>query len=97
MAMNALHDLVDFALGTGATISVWDGEEWGVKRSTNRAEILELVNDLDEAQLRIRDASGQSVGWALIVNGNAPDELVADWSITPFMEAWEARLANRAA
>lgn len=97
MAKNALHDLIDYALAAGATISVWDGEEWGVKRSRDRDEVLELVNDLDEARLRFRNAAGEKIGWAFIVNGNEPDELVADYGITPFMEAWDAQFDFQAA
>ncbi len=90
MSPNALHNLLDYALQAGASVSVWDGEEWGVKRSTDRVAILDLVNDLDEAQLRFRDIGDKVIGWALIVNGGEPDELVADYGCTPFMEAWNS-------
>lgn len=87
--LNALEHLVDYALAAGAVISVWDGEDWGLKRSTDRQAVLTLVYDLDEAKLRFRDASGTRLGTALVVNGNEPDELVADYSSTPFLEAWD--------
>lgn len=91
---SAVH-LVDYALAAGHTVSVWDEEEWAIKRSTDRAAILAAVDSVSCPELTIRDRATLPgpicrVGWALIVNGCEPDEEVADYSMTPFMEAWNA-------
>lgn len=78
--MKAYKTLVRNALTAGFTVSVFDGEEWPVKRSANEAEIYAAIEAVDEAQLRIRDAGGNYIGWALVVNGLEDDELVADYS-----------------
>ena len=85
--MNAYKTLVHNAIKDGYTVSVWDGEAWPVKRSVKANDIYEAIESVDEAQLRIRDKDGEYIGWALIVNGLADDELVADFTDTPVMNA----------
>ncbi len=86
----AYRHLVQYALHAGHSVSVYDGEEWQVKRSTSLKAIVDAVKSVEEAQLRIRDSQGNVVGWALVsAYGLEPDETVMDNTITPFMEAWE--------
>jgi len=89
--MKAYKHLIKYALKAGHTVSVWDGEEWQVKRSTGYKAIVEAVESVEEAALRIRDNQG-----AVIVNsvsvqpfGLEDDETVVDYTVTPFMDAWE--------
>lgn len=79
---------VTAALESGLAISVHDGEEWAVKRSSDKTAIFEAANAVDQCELILRDGEGTKRGWALIVWGNAPDgsELIADYSVTPEME-----------
>lgn len=87
--MKAYEHLIDYALDFGFTISVWDGEEWQVKRSRDRAAIIEAVESVEEAKLRIRDLAGEVVGSALVsAFGLADDETVVDHSVVDFLEAW---------
>ena len=89
--MKAYKHLIKFALAQGCTVSVWDGEEWQVKRSTSFKAITEAVESVEEAQLKIRDKAGESVGWALVsAFGLADDETVMDNTMTPFMDSWDA-------
>lgn len=85
--MKAYKTLVRNAVKAGHTISVWDGEAWAVKRSVKANEIYAAIESVDEAELRIRNKDGEYIGWALIVNGLADDELVADYTDTPVMNA----------
>lgn len=87
--MKAYEHLIDYALDFGFTISVWDGEEWQVKRSRDRAAIIEAVESVEEAKLRIRDLADEVVGSALVsAFGLADDETVIDHSVVDFLEAW---------
>ena len=87
--MKAYEHLIDYALDFGFTISVWDGEEWQVKRSRDRAAIIEAVESVEEAKLRIRDLAGEVVGSALVsAFGLADDETVMDHTVVDFFEAW---------
>jgi hypothetical protein len=88
--MKAHKSLVKYALRNNATISVFDGMYWEVKRSTNYKEIIECIESVDVSQIRIRDTSGLVIGWALIVLDVGEDETVADSTITPFMDKWES-------
>lgn len=84
----AYLNLVKHALDKGYTVSVWDGEEWQVKRSTSIKAISEAVKSVDEAQLRFRDGE-KPVGWALVsAFGLEPDETVMDHTTEDWLEAW---------
>ena len=88
--MKAYKHLIKFALAQGMTVSVWDGEEWQVKRSTSYQAINDAVESVEEAALRIRDQDGNIQGWALVsAFGLEDDETVMDNTITPLMNAWD--------
>lgn len=89
--MKAYKHLVKHALKAGHTVSVWDGEEWQVKRSTAYKSIIEAIESVEEAELRIRDTSEnvQMMGWARVsAFGLDDDETVSDHTVNEFMEAW---------
>jgi hypothetical protein len=88
--MKAYKALVKFALANNATVSVWDGEEWQLKRSTGYQAIVDAINSVEIAELRIRDAEGKCIGWAQIIPDLEDDETLADYTMTPFMEQFEA-------
>lgn len=83
-----LGRFIGTAIKSGLVVSVFDGEEWAVKKSHNPKEILDAATSVEEAQLVLRQAEdGKKVGWALVIWGNASDgsELVADYSDNEFM------------
>ena len=82
-------NLIKYALASGCNISVWDGEEWEVSRSTSYNAIKEAIEAVEEAQINIYK-NDDNVGWARIIfNWNqSPDEIVSDYTCTPFMEQW---------
>jgi hypothetical protein len=82
-----LH-LVRHFLAKGCTVSVFDGEEWQVKKSTGYREIVEAIKSVEEAELVIRN-DGVKVGWALVSPyGLSPDETVINHTDNADMEAW---------
>lgn len=83
-----LH-LIKYALKQGHVISVWDGEEWQVKRSSSYKAIKEAIDSVEESELVIRNKEGERLGWARIIDQGTPDETVSDYTLTPLMEAWE--------
>ncbi len=85
----AYMDLIRYALKSNMTVSVWDGEEWQVKRSKKFREIVLAVQSVEEATIKIRDESGAVIGTALVSPyGLEPDETVIDWTDNEFMEGW---------
>ena len=79
--------LIKNALAKGLTVSVWDGEEWQVKRSIGYQAIKEAIESVEVAELRLRDQEGKVVGWAMIIpDGVEPDETVADYTANTLME-----------
>ncbi len=93
--MKAYRHLVRYALNAGHTISVYDGEVWEVKRSTKYKTIINCIESVEEAQLNIRDANGDPIGWALVsAYGLADDETVIDFGCNEFMLGWEKAFEN---
>ena len=79
--------LVDAALAKGYSVSIYDGEAWTVKRSTDRAELMAAIGTTDMDTLRIRNACGAAVGSVLTVYGNGDWSTIADSSVSPEIEA----------
>ena len=62
----------------GATVSVYDGEEWALKRSRDLDTIMAALGSTDNDELVWRDASGARLAWFWLIYGNSPGELIAD-------------------
>ena len=85
---NVARRLIRAALNAGYTISVNDGEEWTVKRSTSARIIKDALCTTGEDTLRLHAADpSKTVGWHgagrfYLVWGNADDgsELIADYT-----------------
>lgn len=85
-----LH-MVKYALADGKLISVGSEGEMDLYRSNKYTEIKETIEAVEVADVFIRDAEGGKYGRALIVPGNTePEETLADYSVTEWMEAWWA-------
>lgn len=73
--------LIKNALAKGYVISVFDGEEWDVKKSKSYKEIKDSIESVEVAQIRIRsEDDGYLIGWAQIIPDLEPDETVADFT-----------------
>jgi hypothetical protein len=72
--------LVAAALAAGYTVSVYDGEEYTVKRSRESKKILEALASTEADTLVIRDSAGERVGDLCLIWGNdeTGSELIAD-------------------
>ena len=78
--------LVELILEQGFMISVNDGEEFVVKNSTDQKVICKALGSTEEDFLHVRDGEGKKVGFLWLVYGNAPDELVADYTANPLLD-----------
>jgi hypothetical protein len=79
--------IIDKALAAGCTISVYDGEAWPLKRSSNRPDILAAMYSTDTDLLRFRlPESVGSVGAILLVYVNGTDA-VSDYTDNEAMGA----------
>lgn len=89
--MKAYRHLVIYAIAKNCTVSVWDGEEWQVKRSTNFDAVVDAIESVEEAEIVIRDIEGNKEAWILVgAFGLADDETVMDHSDNKFMQQWSA-------
>lgn len=73
-------------------MSVHDGEEWAVVKSTNQTAIFEAATATDQSNLRFRLAGGENVGTVFLVFGNSPEELIADYTDNEVMRTLVAGL-----
>ena len=89
--------LVRAAIHAGYAVSVYDGEEYTVKRSRESKKILEALASTEMDTLLIRDSAGERVGSLVLIWGNdqTGEELIADYTDKPEIEAL-ANAANRA-
>jgi hypothetical protein len=78
--------LVREALNRDYTVSVYDGEEWPLKRSTSHRAILAAMFSTDSDTLRFHDSSGMSLGSVLLIYGNGED-VIFDHSDNPATNA----------
>jgi len=76
--------LVKAALAAGYTVSVNDGEEWTVKRSTKEREIIDALATTDEDRLLLRSPTANDIGdvigsfWLIYGNDESGEELISD-------------------
>ena len=92
--MKAYKHLVKHALKNDCLVSVWDGEEWQVSKSSKYNAIIEAIESVEEAELKIysnSDTRGEGYkGWALVsAFGLDDEETVIDNTMHPFMNEWE--------
>lgn len=91
--------LIREALAAGYTISVNDGEEWTVKRSTSGSDIREALCTAEDDTLLLRDSEGKKVGhfWLIYNNGSEGDPIIVitDYSATPECEEIYRKLSEK--
>ena len=85
--MNLVKTMLEAAQAEGFKIQViCEGEE--DYAGPDAAKALEAVDAVDEAEVSLwRAGDNHRLGWALIVNGLAEDERIADTAY-PWMNAW---------
>ena len=90
----AYKHLVAYALGQGLVVSVFDGEEWQLKKSKDAKAICDAIESVEEASIIIRDADPFITAYtarALVsAFGLGPDETVIDHTDNEWMDEWWA-------
>ncbi|ESY35389.1 hypothetical protein NKK48_30255 [Mesorhizobium sp. C386A] len=72
--------LIKKALGLGYVVSVYDGEEWALKKSGDYEKITHEIAATDATELVFRKAEdGSKVGWLQLIHGNDED-VISDHS-----------------
>lgn len=87
----AYRHLAKYALAAGCTVSVWDGEEWSLRKSTCLNSICNEIKGVEEAQMRIWNGSNTVAIANVSPYGLAPEETVIDHSDNEWMAAWQAQ------
>ena len=72
--------LVKDGLKLNYTVSIFDGEEWCLKRSNSYKKIMDSIQSTDVDKIRFRDSDGEIVGSFLMVYGNDGYDVISDYS-----------------
>ena len=78
--------VVRAAIEAGFTVSLWDGGEWTVKRSSKLPEVMRAMFTVDEERLDIRDSEGGFIGHVWFIYGNDGWDALGDYTATETME-----------
>lgn len=79
LELRVLRKMCRSLCAAGYSLSVWDGEEWAIKRSTQPDIVLAELRATDEEQVRVREGD-KVIGTIYLVYGNSPWEVVSDYS-----------------
>jgi hypothetical protein len=94
MMVKVVKSLVKALLADGLKISVFDGEEYSVKRSTDLNAIIKGVFDFEEdgktvqymttdfMKLKVRDANNETIGEVALIGCNSGWEVIADYHMS---------------
>ena len=80
-------NLIKYVLDLGYSVEVFDGEEMFEKNTSFKA-IKAASEGAEESHLYIYDSEGEKAGYAYVVLGNEPEELVCDYSDDKVMNDW---------
>jgi len=75
-----VRQILKDALAAGYRVSVHDGEDWVVSKSTHGPSIFAAMFSVDEETLVFRDASNATVGQVWLVYGNDGYDVVCDYT-----------------
>ena len=70
--------LLDLCLVNGNKVSIYDGEEYAIKRSTNKKAILKEMAATGEDSVLVRDAENVILGKFYLIYGNDED-IISDY------------------
>ena len=87
MEIKIANQIVTDALALNYTVSVYDGEEWALKRSGNHQEIIAALNSTGWDQLKFRKADGEYVGVVALIWGECGHDLINDYTLSDEMES----------
>jgi hypothetical protein len=74
--------VVRAALKAGYTVSIFDSEEWAVKRSTSYRAVMDNMMQTDEEVMRLRDKEGNNMGFIFFVYGNDGYDVICDYALS---------------
>lgn len=90
--------IVKDALANDYKVSVFDSEEYVLKRSQSYKAIMEACFSTDDDTLVIRDNAGEYIGSIALIYGNCGYDVVSDYTYNETMETLLSgafKLANK--
>lgn len=92
MEKRIARSLIIELLGQGFSLSVHDGDEFTLKKSKNRMDILYSMATTDEDYLYVADKKGVHFGWVRFIYGEDGWDVINDSTVNlePFMTKTQA-------
>ena len=85
-----LSALIKSVLADGHTISVYDTEEYVLKRSASFIAIRNALGGSGEDMLLIRNTAGDRIGWFYLIYNNGSEDdpmiVISDYSVNDYCE-----------
>lgn len=81
-----VRKLVSKALADGHLVSVNNGEDWEIKRSTRIEDIMGAIMATDEDYIRIENINFGLEARFWMVYGNSADDVIADHTDVPYAQ-----------
>lgn len=78
-----VKQIVGRALDKGYLLTVFDGEEFPIRCSSDPEAVMEHLGHCDEEWLQVANADCKRIGSIFFVYGNDPDEVVGDCTDKP--------------
>jgi len=75
-----IGQLIDDALAAGYLISYYDDGDWPVRMSESKEAVMAELHSTGQAQIRFSTSDHKHVGIVLLVFGNSPWEVIADYT-----------------
>lgn len=92
--MKAHHHLLKTVLFDAATVSVHDGEQWNIVKSTNGREILDAIESVEECTLRIK-VPGIPGALTVYIVDTYYDDTVVDYTDHDYLNNWHKKYTAR--
>jgi len=89
-----VRKIVKDALARNWTVTVHDGEEFPVRKSTDLKKIIAATFTTDQDTLIFRDADGNKVGDVALVYGNDGWDVVSDHTSSDVMDEFMAPITE---
>lgn len=90
-----IRAFVKAALTDKCEISVYDGEQYPLKRSNSESEIMKAIMSTDEDRLNVWK-DGKQIGWVFLVYGNDGWDVINDYTVSlEYLMAEVTKISDR--
>ncbi|BDR26328.1 hypothetical protein RVBP17_3710 [Pseudomonas phage sp. 30-3] len=91
-----VRGLVTHAIARGYSVSVYEGGDWAIEKSTSVKDIMNSIMSTDSDTFCIYNAEKVKVGHVYCIYCNSDYEVIADYTDSPLMQSILVEALRRA-